>query len=769
MHMSATQAIAIIGSTTGPSWGSGVFSYVELTLVSVIVLLVVLLVTMLRRSIRSERRIATEARRVVDALEALRSGSRPISVTTAPHSAIGPIGDAIGRISNEISRQLDTASAAEQRTDAVLKTFRDTAVVSTDLDGDIRSFNIGAIELFGWEEDEVLGKPAGLLFEENAYKDFMPQLARRSVRETGITAESMLLRRDGSAFPAGISVRITRGPAGEAHGFVMVVSDVTMQTALEDELRAAGKRYSDLVEGLVDGVAISQDGEIRFANRAFCRLCERPQQEVVGSLFRHYITTRDVMLVVEWLTVVQDDPGETAQIDVMFADPSGARQAAVSIQFSHIQHDGAPAVMLLVRDETASTRIESELRKNEARLDAVLEATNDGILVLADDSRDGLVRMANQAFVDLVGLDMDDILGASGTQLRRLLRRRGDGAELINALMESATGLTLRQVIKLGGATPKELKVTLLPLMDSSGRCVGRIISCRDLSEQRRAEQTLRESAKNLESSKAECEIAYKKMTTMNESLTGRLNDLDKLNSELHTLNGMKTNLLGNVSHELQTPLVAIRGYSEMILKERLGPISEEQRKGLTLSLKNIDRLISMIDDLLTFSRQELEIGELALTDFPLLPLVHEAAELLKQRMADRGIHFECDVDPDLAVRADRDKIVQVFVNLLTNAVKFNIDGGRITVSAQRESNDQLTVTVQDTGRGIKREELDQIFDRRYQVESDEGGSSEGSGIGLSIVRDFLRLHGCRIFADSQLGAGTTFSFRLPMAEQPER
>ena len=100
--MSATQAIAMIGSSTGPSWGSGVFSYVQLTLVSVIVLLVVLLVFLLRRSIRSERRIAAEARRVVDALEALRSGGWPVDVTTAPHSAIGPIGDAIGRMSSEM-------------------------------------------------------------------------------------------------------------------------------------------------------------------------------------------------------------------------------------------------------------------------------------------------------------------------------------------------------------------------------------------------------------------------------------------------------------------------------------------------------------------------------------------------------------------------------------------------------------------------------------------------------------------------------------------
>ena len=249
----------------------------------------------------------------------------------------------------------------------------------------------------------------------------------------------------------------------------------------------------------------------------------------------------------------------------------------------------------------------------------------------------------------------------------------------------------------------------------------------------------------------------------MNKDLEGRSRQADALASELQRLNSMKSDLLANVSHELQTPLVSIRGYTEMILKGRLGAVTEEQRKGLSLSMRNIDRLIGMIDNLLAFARMDRGTTELRLSEFPLRSVVEDSLETLRGRMEARGIRVTVRLpEPEAVIRADRDKVVQVFLNVVGNAVKFNRDGGAIEIAAVTSPPGYVSVRVRDTGAGIEREALDHVFDRFYRAEGGEG--KEGTGLGLSIVRGLLELHGCSIRAESEPGRGSAFTFTLPLA-----
>ena len=274
------------------------------------------------------------------------------------------------------------------------------------------------------------------------------------------------------------------------------------------------------------------------------------------------------------------------------------------------------------------------------------------------------------------------------------------------------------------------------------------------------------EQAQMLRESKADLETSYHELNEVNRELASRGEDLDQLNQELRRLDDMKSDLLGNVSHELQTPLVSIRGYTEMILKERLGPISEEQRKGLQLSLKNIDRLITMIDNLLAFTRSEPPTEQLKLSRFTLRPLLDEALELLQEKIDAKGLQLSTMVPDDgLEIQADRDKVLQVLLNLLSNAVKFNKQGGLIDVSALPGRSGYATVRISDTGIGIPGDALGRIFDRHFQAQDLEG-KGEGSGIGLAIVRDILRLHGCTIHVESEQGNGAEFTFTLPMTRE---
>jgi signal transduction histidine kinase len=294
---------------------------------------------------------------------------------------------------------------------------------------------------------------------------------------------------------------------------------------------------------------------------------------------------------------------------------------------------------------------------------------------------------------------------------------------------------------------------------------MGRLLACRDLTEQRESERRMQLHAEEQQLSKVMLERAYRRIDRANKDLQARTEQLDRLNAELRKLNEMKSNLLGNVSHELQTPLVSIRGYTEMILKERLGPITDEQRRGLSLGLKNIDRLISMIDNLLVFSRSEADLGPLKLERFSLRPLIEESLELLADKVREKRVHTVVRIEGEgPTIHADRDKIQQVFINLLSNAVKFNRPDGRVMLSVERAKPGYVAIVVEDSGVGIPADALDHVFERHYQVAADPDDSPRGSGIGLAIVQDILRSHGCRIDVSSEAGHGARFRFTLPLA-----
>jgi signal transduction histidine kinase len=296
---------------------------------------------------------------------------------------------------------------------------------------------------------------------------------------------------------------------------------------------------------------------------------------------------------------------------------------------------------------------------------------------------------------------------------------------------------------------------------------VGRVATFRDITLQRRAETALRDRSEELASSQGELERAYRELEVINHDLERRTQELTRLNRELRSLDEMKSSLLANVSHELQTPLVSIKGYTEMILKEKLGPLNDQQRRGMEVSLKNINRLIGLIDNLLSFSRLEGEVAELRLEVFPLRGLLEEVGETLRARALERQV--EIVLPPpgdDFLVKADRDKISQVVMNLLSNAIKFNRPRGKVWVEVGSGRRGYLKVEVRDTGVGIPAEALDKIFDRFYQVDASASRRQDGTGIGLSIVKNILRMHGCMVRADSVPGEGSVFSFTLPAARR---
>ncbi|MCC6486273.1 MAG: response regulator [Candidatus Hydrogenedentes bacterium] len=252
------------------------------------------------------------------------------------------------------------------------------------------------------------------------------------------------------------------------------------------------------------------------------------------------------------------------------------------------------------------------------------------------------------------------------------------------------------------------------------------------------------------------------------EEVTRAREKLHDANEELKTLDEMKTNLLSNVSHELRTPLVAVMGYTDMIFNGKVGPVNDVQRDYLGISLRNIEKLVTLIENLLDFSRLHRGAETLVFSSFDLAECARLSMQIVQPVADGREIELELLAPPEhVLVEGDKGKMGQVFNNLLSNAVKFNQKGGKVTVEIQ-PTDASVEVSVRDTGIGIPPEALDKVFTRFYQYDSSSTRKYGGTGIGLSIAQDIARLHGTRITVSSEVGKGSTFRFSLPLRE-PKR
>ena len=242
--------------------------------------------------------------------------------------------------------------------------------------------------------------------------------------------------------------------------------------------------------------------------------------------------------------------------------------------------------------------------------------------------------------------------------------------------------------------------------------------------------------------------------------LASKIDELSALNARLQAMDRMRSELLTMVSHDLHTPLTAIKGSLEVLLHEAVG--TELRRELLGIAQKNADRLFRMVSDILDLARIEAGRFQERREPFDVLTTLRGTIDRLRQMAQDREIAI-CLAAPQgpLTVSADSLRMEQVFTNLLANALKFTPRGGRIDVAAEERGADIL-VTVADSGVGIPPEHLDRIFDRFYRVPMPAGSAVEGTGLGLSICKAVVEEHGGRIWVESQVGRGSTFFVTIP-------
>lgn len=725
-----------------------------------LVFLVALLASML---VLGRRQQGREVRELAVALEELRSGQMRRRPVIDEHSPLAVVSDALQRLGQDLSVRWRQAEGADSKLRAVLDGAREIAVVTTDPDWDVTGFSPEASALLGWEESAISGEPISRLFDEDSWREFLPMLARKSLKRHGLESPVTLRTRAGTEIRASLAVRALRAPSGEVSGYVLVIRDDSARARLDDELRASERRYRGLVEGLRQGVMIVRHGMVVYANPAMARMSGTDADRMKGTPWRDFVVSRDVLVAQEVLAGVESGPESRAELRLDLRAGERGLVRPARIRATTVRYEDEPAALVLVEDETLERRSEAELRRSQSRLDAVIEACAEGVLAIAGETGGGLVCATNRALLEMLALRESDVLGRSEGQLVERLRAGNAVCARLADLLAGTTAATGGRDVVTDDEPPLAVEMVISELRDRRGRALGRIVLCRDHTAQRKSEQDLASHAEELRRSRDELQGAQQRLDELRQDLAGRGEELERLTRELETLDEMKNAWLGDLSHDLQAPLVSVRGYTEMVLKGRLGAINDEQRKGLEISLKNVDRLIAMIDNLLAFSRMTREASRMKPSDFELRGLIDDAVATVQERLESRGIEFtHAGLPPDTRLHGDREMLLRVLSNVLSNAVKYNRDGGRIEMVTRLGESGRVLVQIRDTGIGIPARDLERIFERHFRAERVAEAGVAGTGLGLAISRDILRMHGCWIKAESVEGRGSVFSFTLP-------
>jgi len=244
----------------------------------------------------------------------------------------------------------------------------------------------------------------------------------------------------------------------------------------------------------------------------------------------------------------------------------------------------------------------------------------------------------------------------------------------------------------------------------------------------------------------------------------------------IRRLERMRSEFVANVSHELKTPIAAVKGFAETLLGGAGGD-PETQRAFLKIIHDESDRLNRLVNDILELSKIESRRAPLLFSPVELGPFIGKTVELLAKEAERKNIRIETEVGDELYVEADEDRLRQIVVNVLSNAINYTPEGGRVRIQvepvasgdgqiAEEDDYDAIRIRISDNGIGIPKKDLPRIFERFYRVDKARSRSSGGTGLGLSIVKHLVELHRGSIAVESTVGVGTTFTIELPVLQE---
>jgi PAS domain S-box-containing protein len=439
----------------------------------------------------------------------------------------------------------------------------------------------------------------------------------------------------------------------------------------------------------------------------------------------------------------------------------------------------------------------ADLERTERSLDAgsLIDALPAGVVRFDDAGRvlyanATLYSLLGYAAGELDGVHVEQLLTVAGrifyqTHFFPLLRLHGAAREvflllrtkegtdvgaLVNATRTTRDGVAATDCVLMEVHERRKYEEELLRARQAADRANA------DLSAQARAREEalerirdqaieLEQQSQRLQEQAAELEMQQEELQSAYDRLLAQTEELERARAAANQANEAKSQFLSTMSHELRTPLNAIGGYVQLMEMEVQGPITDAQRQSLDRIARSHRHLLRLVNDVLDLSRIEAGRMDYRIEELDLPSVVSSVVPMVEPQAAQAGLTLDSAIDAALRARADREKTQQILINLLTNAVKFTPQGGRVAVRTRRDDSERkVLVDVSDTGIGIPAEQLASVFEPFVQVQADQTRRSQGTGLGLAISRDLARGMGGDLTATSERGAGSIFTLHLPAA-----
>ncbi|MCC7413793.1 MAG: PAS domain S-box protein [Gammaproteobacteria bacterium] len=622
----------------------------------------------------------------------------------------------------------DALRLEEARLRAVLDTVAD-AIITIDDQGLITSFNPAAEQVFGYAAVEIIGRNVSTLMPEpyrSAHDDYI-----RSYLDTGVAKvlgsvrELVGLRRDGSEFPLELAVAQMRVRVEGRRAFTGVVRDVTARHATESTQRLQALALEASLDGISIADARRPDLPLTYVNPAFERITGYCRDEVIGRNGR-FLQGGDRQQ--PGLKRIRDALREHEPVRVTVRN---YRKDGTLFWNEFVlapvrdQHGVVTHVVGIVSDVSARVEAEQALRASEARFRSLVENAGDALFLY---DRDGCLVDVNQEACRSLGYAREELLGRSIHEIG--IGGASPDPAAIEAQLAGTGHMTAEGVHqrKDGTTFPVELR---LSVVEAEG--VRLVIGlARDVTERK----------------SFEAELVHAR-------------------DEAEQASQAKSQFLSRMSHELRTPLNAVLGFAELL---EIDPALDVTQKDNVEEIRKAGgHLLALINDILDLARIESGRVDLSLETIAAEPLVRECLLLSEPLVNQRELRilFERGTGEDLWLRADRVRLKQVLINLLSNATKYNTPGGTVTVSLER-AGDRAGIRVADTGPGIAPELLPRLFAAFDRLGADERGI-EGTGIGLLIARHLVELMGGELTVHSDPGRGSAFTVMLPVARPGEQ
>ena len=625
--------------------------------------------------------------------------------------------------------------------------------IATDAKGVIQIFNVGAERMLGYTAAEVMNKitpadisdPQELIARAKALSIELgtpitpgfEALVFKASRGIEDIYELTYIRKDGSRFPAVVSVTALRDAQDAIIGYLLIGT----------ELKAGALQSAIFNSANFSSIATDAKGVIQIFNVGAERMLGYAAADVMNKITPADISdpqeliARAKALSVELGTPIT--PGFEALVfkasrgiediyELTYIRKDGSRfPAVVSVTALRDAQGAIIGYLLIGTDNTARKQVEAEQKKLDQRLRdqqfytrSLIESNIDALMT-TDPS--GIITDVNKQMEALTGCTRDELIGAPFKDYFTDPERAEAGIKLVLS-EKKVTDYELTACARDGKQTVVSYNATTF--YDRDRKLQGVFAAARDVTERKRVEAELRQA-------KAAAESASQ----------------------------TKSDFLASMSHEIRTPMNAIIGIADLLAKT---PLSPEQNKYVQIFRRAGDNLLHLINDILDLSKVEASQLELERTGFSLNDLLEKVTEMVAVRAHEKGLALVCEIAPKVPTDlvGDPTRLRQVLLNLLGNAIKFTESGEvalRVTPDADSSVPGALRFTISDTGIGIPGEKLGTVFERFTQADSSTTRRYGGSGLGLTISKRLVELMGGRIWVESGVGKGSVFSFAVPL------